>query len=115
MGQVLDYPEENTNKMLEEVLHLLTKDKEVPNKIIYRTLFSFTTLNSKRKAQGVSSKRKRQFNSQINPNISSQKRIKFSLPKTNQPNVEGFQFRIEDLIKDINLELKQRKLGDKEE
>ena len=47
MGQVLNYLEEKTIKMMEEVLHLLKKDEEVPDKIFYSMLFSLITLDLK--------------------------------------------------------------------
>lgn len=112
MVLVLDYPEGMTHKMMEEILHLLTKEEEIPSKIICSTLFSLITLDLEQEAQGVSGKRKRQVNSKTNPNVSSQKRMKFSCSKAKQANVEDIQLIIEDVMKDINLKLKQGKMED---
>ena len=40
MGRVLDYPGERTRRMTDEQLLFLTKNEEVPGKIIYSALFS---------------------------------------------------------------------------
>ena len=115
MGQVLDYPEEKMHKITEGVLSLLINDEHFPGKIVYITLLSLITISPEEDPQGVSSKRKRQINSKLNPNVPSQKRIKCSYPKTEQANVEGLQLNIEDLMEDIDLKLNQKNMGDEEE
>ena len=76
MGQVLDYPEDKTIKMMEEILHLLTKNEEVPMKIVYGILFSLWTLDLKRESRKVPSKKKCQFDTKMTLNGPVQKRSK---------------------------------------
>ena len=106
MGQVLDYPEDKTLKLTEGILCLLTKNEEVPGKVVYRTLFSLLTLDKKGESWKVSSINKRQVDTKMMLNAPTQKSIEFSCPNTKQSKEEDSKLNVEDILEDIDLKLK---------
>ena len=112
MGRVLDYPEERTTKMTEELLHLLTQNERIPGKIVYSSLFSILSLYSEMESGTMSNMKKRQLDSTMSLNGPSQKRLKASRSQIDHLKDESPQLDIEDVLEDMDLELKQKDVED---
>ena len=114
MGRVLDYPEERTIKMTEELLHLLTQNEQIPGKIVYSSLFSISSLYSEMESGTMSNMKKRQSDSTMLLNGPSQKRLKASQSQIDHLKDESPQLDIEDILEDMDLKIKQKDVEDED-
>ena len=112
MGRVLDYPEEITFKMMEEMLHFLTQNEGVTGKIVYRSLFSISSIYSKMESGTLSNTKKCQWDSTMMVDGSTQKKLKAACFQIDRLKVGSSQLNIEDVLEYMDLELKQKDLED---
>ena len=114
MERVLDYQKEKLTKMMEEQIILLTRNEEIPGKIIYSTLFSLSCIHTKWERSEVSTKQKRKGVSETNLDAPFQKRSKIKKSDPNYVDIKEKHLTIEDLLEYVDLKLAQKEMEDEE-